>query len=75
MRRRLLLGSWLAGLVGAVTLTGCATTKPWERADLARPEMRQDGDPESAALREHARATREGAVGGTGQGGGGCGCN
>jgi hypothetical protein len=61
-----------------LTLLGsaCATTRPWQRAALARPEMALDGsDPEAAALRQHALSTREGAVGGHGQGGGGCGCN
>ncbi len=56
-------------------LSGCATTKPWERENLAQPEMAPDEDPDSARLRGHYQSTREGAVGGFGGGGGGCGCN
>jgi hypothetical protein len=56
-------------------LAGCATTKPWQRETLARPEMAPDGDEAREALRLHMLGTREGAVGGLGGGGGGCGCN
>jgi hypothetical protein len=63
-------------LAGLLVVTGCATTKPWEREDLARPVMNpEDKDPEQAALYQHFLGTREGAVGGFGGGGGGCGCN
>jgi hypothetical protein len=54
--------------------SGCATTRAWQREDLARPEMALDGD-DSDGLRAHVLSTREGAVGGGGGGGGGCGCN
>ena len=64
------LGAVLVALVG-----GCATTRPYEREDLARPEMALDPDPDEAALRQHFLGTREGAVGGGGGEGGGCGCN
>jgi hypothetical protein len=62
-------------VVLAVLAGGCATTKPWERENLAQPEMAPDEDADSATLRGHYRSTREGAVGGFGGGGGGCGCN
>jgi hypothetical protein len=62
-------------VVVLATLSGCAQTRPWQRADLARPQMQLDGDPDLAALRDHALSTREGAIGGNGRGGGGCGCN
>lgn len=58
-----------------VLLTGCATTHPWEREQLAQPVMDPDPDPDREALRAHFLGTREGAVGGLGGGGGGCGCN
>jgi hypothetical protein len=54
---------------------GCATTQPWEREVLARPEMAPDPAPRRQSLRAHYLAVREGAVGGTTGGGGGCGCN
>ncbi len=60
-------------LVGSIH--GCATTKPWEREDLAREEMSPDGDAARERLRHHVLSTREGAVGALGGGGGGCGCN
>lgn len=56
-------------------VSGCSTTKPWQRETLARPEMAPDGDGDREALRHHVLGTREGAVGGFGGGGGGCGCN
>lgn len=66
----------LAALLSALSLaTACARTRPYQREDLARPEMAPDGDPDEAALHQHLLGTREGAVGGFGGGGGGCGCN
>jgi hypothetical protein len=62
-------------LLLAALLTGCATTQPWEREELARPAMSMDGDPDRLDLRTHVLTTREGAVGSLGGGGGGCGCN
>ena len=61
--------------VAAGALPGCATTRPWEREDLARPVMAPDPDGERDALRRHFLTTREGAGGALGSGGGGCGCN
>ena len=68
---------WLrVGLtVAALSLVGCRTTQPWQREDLARRSMRPDGDGDRRALRDHMTGTREGAVGGLGSGGGGCGCH
>jgi hypothetical protein len=37
--------------------------------------MRADRDPLDSSFREHIYFTREAATGGTGVGGGGCGCN
>jgi hypothetical protein len=68
--RRILIAAAVALSVGA-----CATTKPWQREDLARKSMAMDPDGERAALRLHFLGIREGAVGGFGGGGGGCGCN
>ena len=68
MRRTVLV------LLLALAASGCATTRAWQREDLARPEMAIDGDA-ADGLRTHVLSTREGAVGGGGGGGGGCGCN
>ena len=59
----------------ALGAAGCATTRPWQREDLARPVMELDPDPAAFSLKQHLLGTREGAVGGFGGGGGGCGCN
>jgi hypothetical protein len=63
-------------LIGA--LAGCATynpPKPWEKGNLAKPEMQLDSDPLGAKLDEHVYASKEAVTGGKGVGGGGCGCN
>jgi hypothetical protein len=62
-------------LLALGALAGCATTQPYERDRLADPTMQLDEDADRAALRRHVRAIREGAIGGEGAGGGGCGCN
>lgn len=67
--RALLIVLWVA-LLGA-----CATTKPWQREELAKPVMAPDGDADREALRRHLLGVREGTTGGFGGGGGGCGCN
>jgi len=64
-----------AALAGGLLLGGCATTKPWEREQLARPAMSPDLDEDREDLRRHVLSTREGAAGSMGGGGGGCGCN
>jgi len=54
---------------------GCANVKPFQRGTLADYTMRADRDPLEDSLHEHVFFTREGAAGGRGVGGGGCGCN
>ena len=61
-------------LIGAA-LVSCVTVKPQQRAVLADPIMRFDGDPQAAAQLRHAVDNREGSYGGGGVAGGGCGCN
>ncbi|HEX3633302.1 MAG TPA: DUF4266 domain-containing protein [Casimicrobiaceae bacterium] len=61
-----------------VLLSGCATMqppKPWEKAQLAKPEMQFDADPIDARLADHIYTSKEAGSGGYGVGGGGCGCN
>jgi hypothetical protein len=63
----------------ALALGGCALPEPWvkpyERERLADPLMKVQRDALSAKHFEHVREVREGARGGTGVQGGGCGCN
>ncbi|HZR19365.1 MAG TPA: DUF4266 domain-containing protein [Verrucomicrobiae bacterium] len=54
---------------------GCQNVKPWQRGTLADVTMRADRDPLGIAIDEHVFFSREGASGGRGVGGGGCGCN
>jgi len=58
-----------------VTLSACTPVKPWERGNLALPQMALETDVHEAALRNHAFHSKEGSNGGYGGGGGGCGCN
>ena len=62
----------------AATTAGCGAITPvqaWEKGLLARPEMLIEGDPLEARYNEHIYASKEAASGGSGVGGGGCGCN
>lgn len=54
---------------------GCANVKPWEQMVHGSEVMRSDRDPLADLFSEHVHFTREGASGGRGVGGGGCGCN
>jgi len=60
---------------GLLTMTGCQNVKPWQRGTLADYTMRADRDPLGVGQDEHIFFSREGASGGRGVGGGGCGCN
>lgn len=60
-------------------LSSACTLEPWvqpyERANLADPIMSFSRDPVSSSYRKHVFEAREGARGGEGSQGGGCGCN
>lgn len=64
----------LAVLLMLCVAAGCVTVTPAQRQYLSLPEM----TPETAALEHtwhsHVEAAREGAMGGHGAAGGGCGC-
>jgi len=60
---------------GLAMTAGCQQVKPWQRGVLADLTMRADRDPLGTAQDEHVFFSREGASGGRGVGGGGCGCN
>lgn len=72
--RSLLLAAGLAGAIGVVGCTHAPPVKPWQRAHLSRRAMSFDDGLESR-FRQHAFSAREGAEGGYGHVGGGCGCN
>ena len=62
----------------ALALSACATIQPpqpWEKGDLAKPQMQLDPHPLEAKATQHIYQSKEGAGGGYGVGGGGCGCN
>lgn len=63
----------LAGLT--LVLWGCDTVEPWEKGALAQYSMLADRDPLDGTMADHVYYTREAALGGSGVGGGGCGCN
>jgi hypothetical protein len=55
---------------------GCAANvNPWERGNLAKPQMALEPNVLDSALMKHAYSSKEAASGGYGVGGGGCGCN
>jgi hypothetical protein len=62
-----------------LALTACGSIEPWvkpyERDHLADPIMALDANPVSSAYIQHVFEAREGARGGEGSAGGGCGCN
>ncbi len=56
-------------------LTGCAHVEPWERGNLAKPQMSLNLHPMQSALRTHNYNSREASTSGSAStGGGGCGC-
>ena len=69
----------LLPLAAVAAMSGCSGIEPWvkpyERDKLADPIMALDGDPVSTAYIQHVFEAREGARGGEGAAGGGCGCN
>jgi hypothetical protein len=62
-------------LAGMVAAAGCARIRPHERENLTRRSMVGDRDPGERRFGQHQNGSREGADGGTGEPGGGCGCN
>jgi len=70
--RRLLIfiaAPWVAACTPLVPV------QPWEKGNLAKPEMAIEGDPLDVAFMEHTYFSKEASSGGAGVGGGGCGCN
>lgn len=71
--------AWLAVVVafalGGLGGAGCVVVHAHERGHLAKRAMTGDREAGEARFAEHERGSREGADGGAGQPGGGCGCN
>ena len=61
-------------LVVAVAVAGCATVRPSEREVLSKPEMNPAAEGMEEKFQSHIESAREGAFGGHGAAGGGCGC-
>ncbi len=59
------------------TLPACSSlgVEPWERDILAKPEMQGSASAMDRAFDEHIYFSKEASSGGSGFGGGGCGCN
>jgi hypothetical protein len=78
MTRQRVLRTVLA-LTAFTALPACSSIEPWvkpyERDRLADPIMFLDMNPVSSAYIYHVYEAREGARGGEGTAGGGCGCN
>lgn len=77
MNRQPLLRRALPALGILVLLQGCALqpVQPWDRDLLAQDKMQLVPDPVENFFDEHIYFSKEGASGGQGVGGGGCGCN
>lgn len=73
------VGRILLPLLLLAGLGGCSNIEPWvkpyERDKLADPIMALDSDAVSTSYIQHVYEAREGARGGEGAAGGGCGCN
>lgn len=72
-------------LVRSILLISCFTlllsscsglgVKPWQRGTLARTDMTFGSDVLNGQFDNHIYFSKEAASGGSGQSGGGCGCN
>jgi len=73
------IGRFVLSLTVLGMMSACSGIEPWvkpyERDRLADPIMFLDADPVSTAYIQHVFEAREGARGGEGAAGGGCGCN
>jgi hypothetical protein len=69
----------LVALLLLAGMSACGPIEPWvkpyERDKLADPIMALDADAVSTGYIQHVYEAREGARGGEGAAGGGCGCN
>ena len=69
---------WMLIVAVTVLATGCESVgkvQPWQKGNLAKPDMAFDHDTLETRFADHTYFSKEGASGGAGVGGGGCGCN
>jgi hypothetical protein len=69
------LTTWLVALAVSLGASGCVVVQAHQREHLAKRSMTNDREVGETRFNQHATGSREGADGGTGQPGGGCGCN
>jgi hypothetical protein len=62
-------------VLAALLATSCVRVRAHQRENLAKPSMTQDRAAGERRFGQHQTGSREGADGGTGEPGGGCGCN
>ncbi|MCH8498532.1 MAG: DUF4266 domain-containing protein [Marinobacter sp.] len=65
----------MVALATLLALAACSSVPAWERGALAQPGMEIDGHPVHSYFDNHIYFSKEAATGGSGVGGGGCGCN
>ena len=67
----------IAPLLSCLWMAACASVdvQPWQKANLAKPEMAVDSAPLTSALDDHIYFSKEASSGGRSFAGGGCGCN
>ena len=64
-------------LIAAMLQNACTLepVNPWDRNILSRPDMQLDTNRISDGYDDHIYFSKEASTGGSGLGGGGCGCN
>ena len=75
MMKQILLAAVIAAASLGMTACGRYAVRPDEKEFLADRIMQPDYDSADTAVEQHTLSNREGAQGGYGAGGGGCGCN
>jgi len=65
----------MAIILSFCAAAGCARVKPYQREVLSKRSMTADRHPAESRFSQHQNGSREGADGGSGEPGGGCGCN
>ncbi|MCX5747413.1 MAG: DUF4266 domain-containing protein [Proteobacteria bacterium] len=66
---------WLVAALLVASIPSCVRVHAHQRESLAKRAMTDDQGKGEQRFKTHERGAREGADGGTGQPGGGCGCN
>jgi hypothetical protein len=74
-RLALVIGCLFCGGLIVTSSSGCVVVRAHQRGHLAKRAMTEDRAIGETRFAGHERGSREGAEGGAGQPGGGCGCN